>query len=450
MKITLILPYDSTYRFRQGTFKRSILYPPLTLTILAALVPPDINAAVRIIDEGAEELPASLETDIVGISTCTATAPRAYELAARFRRQGVTVVLGGVHPTILPEEAAQHADAVVIGMAEKSWPRLLRDFKIGQMKKIYDMPLEAHLPEVPFPRRDLLHKDRYLTTNTVMATRGCPNRCRFCSIPVARQSGFYARKVEDVVAEIKNLPPGPVIFLDPSPTEDERYIEQLYQAMIPLRIKWVGLSTVRVAQNEKLLSLAVRSGCVGLLMGFETISQSALRQMSKGFNHVTRYKEIVRRLHARGIGVMACIILGFDEDGPDVFKKTLKFIGQSGVDLVRYTIFTPFPGTEVYQKLEETGRILDRDWGRYDYEHVVFQPARMSARELQAGFAWLWTRTYTLTSIVKQTLFHPHLPTVTVPARFSFRYHARRLAAESRDTAAGQVCIQGKESVGYA
>ena len=450
MKITLVLPYDSTYRFRQGTFKRSILYPPLTLTILAALVPPELEATVRIIDEGAEELPGRLETDIVGISTCTATAPRAYALADRFRRQGAAVVLGGVHPTLLPQEASRHADAVVVGMAEKSWPRLLKDFQKGHMKRIYDMPLETDLTEVPFPRRELLRKDRYLTTNTVMATRGCPNRCRFCAIPVARQSGFYARKVEDVIAEIKSLPPGPVIFLDPSPTEDERYAEQLYQALIPLGIKWVGLSTVRIAENKKLLSLAVRSGCVGLLMGFETVSQGALRQMSKGFNHVARYKEIVRNLHARGIGVMACVILGFDEDGPDVFAKTLRFVNDSGVDLIRYTIFTPFPGTAVYQDLEAAGRILERDWGKYDYEHVVFQPARMSARELQDGFAWIWRRTYSLKSILTRTLLHPHLPAVTVPASLSFRYHAQRLSDHRRAPADGHFCIQEKESVGYA
>ncbi len=427
MKIVLILPYDSTYRFRDGSFTRSILYPPLTLTLLAALVPEELNAVVRIVDEGVEELPEDLDADIVGISACTATAPRAYFLADKIRAGGIPVVLGGVHPTVLPQEAAEHADCVVIGFAEKSWPRLLRDFQKGQLRKYYDDQPETYLAGLPHPRRDLLKKDRYLTTQTIMATRGCPNTCHFCAVPVARRLRYYKRPVEEVVREMRSMEGGPFIFLDPSPTEDLHYTKSLYEAMIPLQVKWVGLSTVKIAENDELLSLAVRSGCRGLLMGFETISQASLRRMSKGFNQVKKYQTLVRKLHDYGIGVMACIILGFDEDDPSVFERTLEFVNKVKIDLVRYTIFTPFPGTAVYQELTAGGRILHHDWDKYDYEHAVFQPARMTPEQLQNGLSWLWTHTYSLKSIMRRTLFHPHLPWVTVPASFSFRHHSRRL-----------------------
>jgi radical SAM superfamily enzyme YgiQ (UPF0313 family) len=427
MRIVLILPHDSTYRYKTGTFKRSLRYPPLTLTILAALVPPELNAEIQIVDEGVESLKGDFQADLVGISALTATAPRAYALADEIRQRGIPVVLGGIHPTVLPNEAIQHADSVVIGFAEESWPRLLRDFAQGKLERFYISSAPISLANLPFPRRDLLKRRAYVTMNTIMATRGCPNRCSFCSIPIARQGHYYLRPYEDVVEEIKQMEGRRFIFLDPNPTENVRYITKLYQALIPLDIKWVGLSCTKIARNKELLDLAARSGCFGLLLGFETVSQDALVQSNKSFNRVTEYRDIVNELHDRGISVLGCFIFGFDTDDETVFERTLEFIDQAGIDLLRYTIFTPFPGTPVYNDLNREGRIIEPNWQYYDYEHVVFRPSRIDPEKLQERVAWIWRETYSLKSIMKRMARTELTKWENLVYNLGFRHHALEL-----------------------
>lgn len=427
MKIVLILPHDSTYRHKSGTFNKTLRYPPITLTILAGLVPPDVEADVRIIDEGVDPLPENLEADLVGISAVTATALRAYFLADMLRKKGITVVLGGVHPTVLPDEAIQHANAVVIGFAEESWPKLLRDFKNGNLQKFYNPPARTNLAHLPLPRRDLLTKDSYLTVNTIMATWGCPNRCKYCSIPIARQGQYYQRPVEDVVREIKSMKGRRYIFLDPNPNEDVDYATRLYEALIPLNIKWVGLTTTKIMNNEKLLDLAVKSGCFGLLLGFETISQEALCQSHKDFNSVHEYNDMVRRLHCKNISVLGCFMFGFDSDDGTSFEKTFEFIKKAEIDLLRYTIFTPFPGTRVYDDFKKQGRIIEDNWELYDYEHVVFKPAQMTPEALQKGVEWIWKETYSIKSIARRMSRTKLSRWENIIYNFGFRHHARKL-----------------------
>ena len=427
MRIVLILPHDSTYRYKTGTFNKSLRYPPITLTTLAGLVPNDIKADIQIIDEGVEELPGDLQADLVGISAVTATAPRAYYLADMLRKRNITVVLGGVHPTILPEEAAKHADSVVVGYAEDNWPRLLRDFKVNKLQKFYYSNQEVKLDHLPLPRRDLLKKELYLTVNTIMATRGCPNHCRYCSIPIVRQGQYYKRPVEDVVNEIKNMGGKRFIFLDPNPNEDIEYATRLYEALIPLGINWVGLTTIRITKNKQLLDLAVKSGCFGLLLGFETISQTALCQSQKDFNSVAEYKDMVKRLHDKDISVLGCFMFGFDSEDKTTFERTFEFIDKTGIDLLRYTVFTPFPGTKVYDDFIRDGRIIETNWQLYDYEHVVFKPAKMTPQELMDGVEWIWKKTYSVNSILKRlgnTKFS-HLENVIY--NLGFRHHALTL-----------------------
>jgi radical SAM superfamily enzyme YgiQ (UPF0313 family) len=424
VKIVLILPHDTTYRHKTGSFRRQLRYPPLTLTILAGLVPPEINADVRIIDEGVEKLPTDLSADLVGITALTATAPRAYSLADRFRSEGTPVVLGGVHPTVLPDEAEKHADAVVIGFGEETWPELLRDFKRGEMKSRYRSDGLSNLAGLPFPRRDLLRQKSYLTLNTIIATRGCPNSCRFCSIPTARQGHYYCRPVADVTREIQHMNGRRFIFLDPNLTGDAEYARRLYRAVIPLNIRWVGLTTTKMMENKELVELAARSGCFGLLLGFESVSQEALCQAGKGFNHVRQYRDIVTRLHDHGISVLGCFMLGFDTDDPSVFERTLEFIEQSRIDLVRYTVFTPFPGTGVYENLLQQDRIVDNEWSHYDYEHVVFRPSLMSIDQLQEGMEWIWKETYRMGSITRRMMHTPLRRWENLIYNFGFRHHA--------------------------
>jgi radical SAM superfamily enzyme YgiQ (UPF0313 family) len=424
VKIVLILPHDSTYRHETGSFGRTLRYPPLTLTILAGLVPRELDADVRIVDEGVETLADDLTADLVGITALTATAPRAYRLADQLRANGIPVVLGGVHPTVMPDEAARHADAVVIGFAEESWPRLLRDFRNGTLERFYKSSGSLDLAGLPLPRRELLRKRSYLTLNTVMATRGCPNRCHYCCLPVVLQGKYYQRPVADVVHEIRQLRGRRVIFLDPSPNEDREYAKRLYRAVAPLGIQWVGLTTTRMMEDGELLDLAVQSGCFGLLFGFETISQEALCQSGKGFNHVQHYRDIVGRLHDRGVSVLGCFMFGFDSDDTSTFERTLSFVEETNIDLLRYTVFTPFPGTQVYDDLKRQGRIFDHDWAHYDYEHVVFRPARMEPEALEDGVRFMWRETYSLRAIGRRMCRTDLHRWGNLIYNFGFRHHA--------------------------
>lgn len=429
MKIMLILPHDSTYRHKKGTFNRFLLYPPVTLTTLAGLVPPELNADIRIIDEGVQSLDDDLKADLVGISTVTATVNRAYALADRIRKQGIPVVLGGTHPTVMPNEAIEHADAVVIGLAEESWPSLLRDFVAGRLQKFYHPGERIPFEGLPFPRRDLLKKRSYLTVNTLMATRGCPNRCTFCSIPVPMEGKYYQRPVGDVIGEIRAMKARNLIFLDANPNEDVEYAMELYSALVPLKIKWAGLTTTKLMRNDQLFGLAVKSGCTGLLFGFESISEQALCQSNKSFNSVAEYKTMIDKLHRNKIGVLGCFMFGFDADDKSIFSRTRAFIADSGIDLVRYTIFTPFPGTQIFADYNAAGRIIDHDWDHYDYEHVVFRPAQMTPDELRKGVDWIWKDTYSVKAICSRLIkTNPALWRVAL-YNAGFRHHACRLGS---------------------
>src|SRR5437016_3907085 len=299
MKIQLLSPAGEIHRNSTGIFRTSLRYAPLTLTTLAAMVPEELDAEITIQDEGVQPLDLDFEKSLVGITAITGTSLRAYQIADELRAKGHTVVFGGVHATLLPDEAAQHADAVVIGYAEESWPRLLRDFAAGRLQKRYTQATGRVL-NVPIARRDLLDKKKYVTVHSIEATRGCPHKCDFCAVPAAWANIYAHRPIADVVAELSTFADRKAIFIDLSPVEDIHYAKALYAAMIPLRMRWVGLATTRVAEDDELLKLAAQSGCRGLLIGFESISQSTLEETRKGFHKASDYRTIVKRLHDHG------------------------------------------------------------------------------------------------------------------------------------------------------
>ena len=427
MRIALVSPKGPLYRHRGGIFRKSLRYAPLTLTTLASLVPEELDARIEIVDEGIQDVPADLDADLVGLTVITGTAPRAYELAARFRARGIPVVLGGPHVTLIPDEAQQHADAIVVGYAEDAWPQLLRDVAAGRLQPRYTQASDLSLAGRPFPRRELLPARRYLTTNVFEATRACIHNCDFCVVPAAWGRKPYQKPVEDVVADIRQHGARKAIFVDLNLIADRAYAARLFEALIPLRIQWYGLATVLLADDAALLALAARSGCRGLLIGLESIVPANLRDTHKGFNRPDRYADVVATMHAHGIAVYGCFVFGMDHDTPDVFLRTARFAVEAAIDLPRFAIVTPFPGTALYQRLVAEGRILTRNWELYDGQHVVFQPARMTVDELQRGTEQAWRHVYAWSSIARRLRKSPAPWPVRIMANLGYRYYARHL-----------------------
>ncbi|MBI5017960.1 MAG: B12-binding domain-containing radical SAM protein [Deltaproteobacteria bacterium] len=426
LRVALLSPRGPLYKHGSGIWKKSLRYMPLTLTTLAALVPEELGAELRLFEEGIDDIPLDLEADLVGLSVITGSATRSYELADHFRSRGLPVVLGGVHPTLLPDEAAAHADAVVVGYAEETWPELLRDFAAGCLKPRYDMAPDFRLENVPIPRRDLLPADHYFTRHTIEATRGCNHNCEFCVVPTA-WGGPRQRPVAEVLAEVRAMNPKKLLFLDLNLVANPDYARELFRALAPLGIRWGGLSTIDIAFDDELLDLAAAGGCRGLLIGFESLSQASLAETRKLFNTTRDYGDAMRRFHDRKIAIMACFVFGFDHDTRDSFAETAELAIEARIDLPRFAIVTPFPGTPLFRRLKADGRILTEDWDLYDAQHVVFRPARMTPEELLRGTEWAWKKVYGLSSIAKRLLGAWVQPWVSLPANLGYRFYARNL-----------------------
>lgn len=427
-KVALISPKGPLYRHRGGIWKKSLRYQPLTLTTLAALIPADFPHTVQLFDEGITDVPLDLDADLVGITIITGTARRAYELADLYRARGITVVLGGPHVTLIPDDAQPHADAIVVGYAEDSWPQLLRDFAIGALKPRYVQAPGLDIGGRPFARRDLLPSRHFLTNNVFEATRGCVHPCEFCVVPTAWGRRPFHKPVPEVVADIRQHGARKLIFVDLNLIADRAYALALFTALIPLQLQWYGLATVLLADDEELLALAQRSGCKGLLMGLESMSPANLKGNRKGFNSPDRYAQVVERLHAHGIALQGCFVFGLDDDHPDVFLKTAEFAVQARIDLPRFAVVTPFPNTPLYKRLDAEGRILTKNWELYDAQHVVFQPKHMSVEELQLGIETAWQHAYSYRSIWRRLRHSPAPWPVRIGTNLGYRFYANNLS----------------------
>ena len=427
LRIALISPKGPLYRHRGGIFGRGLRYQPLTLTTLAALIPPELNAEVQLLDEGIQDVPPNLEADLVGLTVITGNAVRAYALAAQLQARGITVVLGGPHITLQPDEAQSHADAVVVGYAEDTWPQLLRDFAAGRLQNRYVQDPNLSLAGRPIARRNLLPRHRYLTDAVFEAQRGCLHDCEFCVVPAAWGRKLYQKPVEEVVADIRQLGKRRILFVDLNLMADPAYARRLFEAMIPLNIRWHGLVTVLFAEDDELVELAERSGCRGLLMGLESVTPEGVRDCKKGFNSPETYAAMVEKLHHHHIALNGCFVFGLDHDTPDVFLKTARFAVEAGIDLPRFAVATPFPNTALYRRLEAEGRILTRNWELYDAQHVVFQPKKMSPQELQQGIEEAWKYTYSYRSIWRRLRSSPMPLPLVLAANLTYRHYAHNL-----------------------
>ena len=429
MKIALVSPKGPLYRHRSGIFGRSLRYQPLTLTTLAALVPPEIEASVTLYDEGIQDVPEVLDADLIGITAITGNANRAYELADRYRAQGKTVVLGGPHITLLPDEAATHADAVVVGYAEDTWGELLRDFQRGQLQRVYRQASDFSLdrPDMPFARRDLFDRKHFLTQAVFEATRSCAHDCEFCVAPTAWGRKQFQKPVSWVVEDIRRVGQNRILFVDLNLVSDRDYAAELFTALIPLKVQWFGLSTVLIAHDHALMELMARSGCRGLLLGLETLTQEGLKDAKKKFNGSVDYASLIAKLHELRIAIQGCFVFGLDHDTPDVFEATAEFAIDNAIELPRFAVLTPFPGTPLYKRLSDEGRILTRDWEQYDAQHVVFQPLHMSPHELSAGHERAWKLVYRYGAIAKRLWGARAFSPVALGANLGYRFYAHHL-----------------------
>lgn len=402
MKILIVLPAGQPHKLEFGPIKMSFREAPLTATTLAALIPDNLNAQVTIADESVSPIPLQEHYDLVGVSVLTGTSTRAYQIADYFRKKGAKVILGGVHVTLLPEEARQHADAIVIGFAEQAWPQLLKDITRGELKPIYQQEA-IDLSRLAVPRRELQKKFGYSVPDTVFATRGCRGKCEFCSV-VAADFGWHTRPVRDVIDELKSIKAKRIAFNDVNLTDDPAYAKELFRAMIPLRKTWGGLATTRVAEDDELLELLQKSGCRYLLLGFESVDNQMLRGINKAFNKYEKYAEVVRKLHEIGIIVQGCFIFGMDGEDDGIFERTLEAVNALKIDIPRYALFTPYPGSKSFHRLKAEGRILHEKWEYYDTQHVVIQPENMSPQQLDEGFKWIYKETFKLKHVLTRTI----------------------------------------------
>jgi len=368
--------------------------------MVAALSPPEVE--VSLTDESVTAIDFQKETDLVGITATTVTAQRAYEIADTFRARGVKVILGGIHPSFLPEEASQHADAVVIGEAEGIWSTVLEDFKTNNLQRVYRQRERPSLLNLPIPRRDLFAEGAYLVRHTISTTRGCPYSCSFCSVTSFFGHTYRCRPVEEILNEVETFNKRKLIgFVDDNIVGNPKFAKELFRALIPYKIKWVAQASVTIAKDDELLRLVAASGCIALLIGFESLSQANLAAVGKRINAVDEYENVIRKIHSHGIAIYGFFIFGLDEDDEDIFQRTVGFAQKMRLEGASFGFLTPYPGTALYESLDKAGRIVTKDWSQYEYD-LVFEPKLMSPETLQKGCDWACRQFYSLPSILRR------------------------------------------------
>lgn len=403
MKIIFVIP-----RWPKDSFWDVIAFkfPLLSISLLAGLTPPQHE--ISIIDESISEIDFNQKVDLVAITAITPLALRGYEIADQFRQRGKKVVIGGVHASWLPEEAKNHSDGVAIGEADETWAEILEDAEAGRLRPFYRQKERTDLSRLPIPKRDLLTRKGYLFHNLIQTTRGCPYDCEFCSVTALHGRTYRMRPISEVEKEIQSLERSKayIFFVDDNIVGNLSYARELLTMLSHYRLRWVSQGPIHVAENEEILSLMAKAGCHGLFIGFESLREENLHMMGKNINRVEMYEKGIQRLHDAGIGVYGSFVFGYDYDDVSVFDEFLEFANRNRIEGAFLPILTPFPGTRIYHRLNQEGRLLTEDWSKYDMATVVFQPKRMTVEELQEGF-WKVNRSfYSLSSMAKR-IFNP-------------------------------------------
>lgn len=394
MKVLIIQP---SHRSNVKLFKKSYM-SQLTLPVIASHIP--ASHEVRIIDENVEAINFSTEVDVVCITAMTPAATRAYEIATEFRKRGVKVLMGGVHVSAVPDEASQYADAIVVGEAEGLFPAIFEDLEKGTLKPIYKLSGKPDMANFPLPRHDLMSRESYVNIPKVETSRGCPFTCEFCSTTEFFGNKMRYRPVEDVIAEVKAIGTDFIFFTDNNIIGNPKYAKKLFKELKKTGIHWISQCSINFAKDDELLSLASDSGCVGMLIGFESLSEKAISQMGKKVNRVHEYAQGIKKIHKAGIGIIGCFVLGFDEDDEDVYKKTVKFIRKTSIEMPQLTVLTPFPGTALRTRMEKENRVLHSLWEYYDATHLVFQPKWTTVKEMRQRYDWTAGKIYSYRALL--------------------------------------------------
>lgn len=364
-------------------------FPIQNLPLIAALIPSRYQ--VRIVDERVQRVRGSEPADLVFVTALTFSAHRAYQLCRRFRKRGIPTVIGGVHATVLPEEAGRHADAVVIGEAEGVLSTLLDDFQRGALKPLYQGHASDNLDTLPLSRFDLLNWRHRLFLSSIQTSRGCPHNCTFCSVPAV--SGHRLRMkspatIEKELIHLRRLHARQLFVVDDNFLVNKERALDVVTLFRRYGFKWMAFANLSISEDDDFVRALGAGGCRSLFLGLESINGDVSMRKNSSFSGKERMREAISRIHRHGIGIQGSFMFGFDEDRVEVFQETAAFIQENRIELPNISIMTPLPGTDLFRQFEKEGRLLHRDWRQYDMNHAVFEPRGMTAEELQQGFAW--------------------------------------------------------------